>query len=129
MFRKLYGETDEDQLYYLGKKVKATVIAVIIGLIVLFIGFIGAKLDNNLVAGLAISEILLVLMAYYWGWGFMKAMFGYATFGMIFSGNMVIGVLILLAYVFLGYFLGIFNAFIGILRYIYLRVKYKNQRV
>ena len=127
MFRRLYGETEEDQLIYLGKRVKATAIAFIIGVICVIIGLIGAALKSEIAGVAGFAGLIYVVMVYYWGWGFMKAFFGYATFGSIFSGNMVIGVIIFMAYVFVGAFFGIFNAFVGILRYIYLRVKYKNQ--
>lgn len=127
MFRKLYGETDEEQLFYLEKKVKATVIAFIIGIICVIIGLIGEAFNSGIAGVAGFAGLIYVVMVYYWGWGFMKAFFGYATFGSIFSGNMVIGVIIFMAYVFIGAFFGIFNAFVGVLRYIYLRVKYKKQ--
>ncbi len=127
MFRKLYGETDEDQLFYLGKKVKTTVIALVIGIACVIIGLIGERLNNEIAGVMGFVGLIYVIMVYYWGWGFMKAFFGYVTIGSIFSGNVVIGVIIFIAYVFLGAFFGIFNAFIGVLRYIYLRVKYKNR--
>ena len=126
MFRRLYGETEEDQLFYLRKKVKATLIAFIIGIVCVVIGLIGAMLHSKMEDVAGFAGLIYVIMVYYWGLGFMKAFFGFATFGSIFSGNMVIGILIFLAYVFLGFFFGIFNAFVGVLRYIYLRVKYKN---
>ena len=127
MFRRLYGETDEDQLFYLGKKVKTTVIAFIIGVVCVVVGLIGEMLNSEIAGVMGFAGLIYVIMVYYWGWGFMKAFFGYATFGSIFSGNVVIGVIIFMAYVFLGAFFGIFNAFVGVLRYIYLRVKYKNR--
>lgn len=127
MFRRFYGETDEDQLLYLGKKVKATIITFIIGIVCIIIGLIGEMLNSEIAGVMGFAGLIYVIMMYYWGWGFMKMFFGYATFGAIFSGNVVIGVIIILAYVFLGLFFGIFNSFVGILRYIYLKVKYKKR--
>ena len=110
MFRRLYGETDEDQLFYLGKKVKTTVIALIIGIVCVIIGLIGEMLNSEIASVMGFAGLIYVIMVYYWGWGFMKAFFGYESFR-----------------TYEGAFFGIFNAFIGVLRYIYLRVKYKNR--
>lgn len=126
MFRKLYGETEEDQLYYLGKKIKITAIMVAIGVVCIIVGLIGQKLDNQLSSLFGISEVIYVIIAYFWGWGFMKSLLGIVSFGVFVSGNWIISVIVLTVYVLLGGFFGVANVFIGILRYIYLRVKNKS---
>ena len=108
MFARLFGETEEAQRQYLKKKILITFVCLLID-IVLFItqGEFG----------------LTLLSAYVWGWGAMKALFGFTTIGAIFSGNAVFAVIFILAYVLIGYFFGLFCMVIGIFRFIYLLVK------
>lgn len=125
MFRKLYGETEEDQLYYLGKKVRTTVIMTAVSIVAVLVWFILSLVGsyNGLLA--SIPVILYVVAVYMWGWGFMKAFFGITSFGAIFSGNVVISALIIFIYIFGGAILGMINFVVGTLRFIYLRVKHK----
>lgn len=65
MFRKLFGETDEEQLAYLQKKVILTAVCAVLDVAVLIF---------------AHGILFLALCCYYWGWGFIRAYFGITTF-------------------------------------------------
>ena len=129
MFRKLYGETEEDQLYYLSGKLKTSAIMAIAAVISVGIWFVLALLKVYAVSDLALvlASILYIVIIYKWGWGFMRAFLGVTTFGAILSNNIVWGILIFFLYIIVGAILGIANLFIGILRFIYLRTKFKQQ--
>lgn len=109
MFRKLFGETDEEQLAYLQKRVIITAICLVVD-IVLFI--------------LAQGAGITFFCCYMWGWSFMRAFFGLATFGAIFGRNPVLIAVIIVAYIFLGLIAGAVCMFLGVGRYIFLKVKY-----
>lgn len=109
MFSRLFGITEEDQLRYLMPRVIITVIS----LILMFFG---------------LAPVFALVMMFAWGWNAVKSMFGIASIGIIFSGNVMIGVVIFVLYVILAYLIGIFCALLGIGRYIYLLVKkHKNK--
>lgn len=109
MFRKLFGETDEEQLAYLQKRVLITAICLALDVIML-IFFQGAGLT--------------LFCCYIWGWSFMRAFFGLASFGAIFGRNPVLIAVIIVAYIVLGLLAGAVCMFLGIGRYIYLKVKH-----
>lgn len=110
MFQRLFGYTVEEQLGYLQSRLFFIVLAVIIAFILALIGGNGS--------------IALVLAAYMWGWGFMRNWFGITTIGAIFSGNLVIGFIIVFIYLIVGYFLGLITFVIGLIRYIQLKLFY-----
>lgn len=103
MFRKLYGETEKEQLEYLRKKLKTTL----------------------MLSPLILVGVGILIIFYLWGWDFIRAFFGFATFGALFSQNLVFGLIIMLAFLFIGYFFGFINLLIGILRFISLNSKEK----
>lgn len=109
MFRKLFGETDEEQLAYLQKKVILTAVCAVLDIAVLIF---------------AHGILFLALCCYYWGWGFIRAYFGITTFGAIFSRNVVVGSLIIGVFLVLGWIVGAVCMFLGVGRYIFLKVKY-----
>ena len=88
---------------------------------------VGLSGGADAIAGIAEMGVAIVLL-FVWGWPVVKGLFGITAIGAIFSGNVVIGVVLFVVYLTLAYFLGIIFAFIGTIRYIYLRIKYgKNQ--
>lgn len=111
MFRRFFGETEEDQLTYLQSRVIATFICVVVGLI-------GAIFYSELGA-IAVLPVLFI-----WGKGAMSSLFGITSIAALFSGNWAIGFLLFFIYVIIGYLVGLFFAFLGIGRWIYLRVKH-----
>lgn len=125
MFRKLFGETETQQFNYL----KPRIILVIICLASLLVGGIGFLLNLRFLTtlGAGIAETLYVVLALMFGWRFLKSLFGFATFGAIFSGNIIFGVIIMILYLLLSLLLGLVVLFLGIGRYIYLLVKRSNQ--
>lgn len=103
-------------------------ILVVICLASLLIGGIGFLLNLQFLAtaGASIAETLYVVLALMFGWRFLKSLFGFATFGAIFSGNIIFGVVIMVLYLTLSLLLGLIVLFLGIGRYIYLLVKRSN---
>lgn len=114
MFRNLYGETETMQFKYL----RWRVILTFADLILLLIGLLINEQLASVFGG------ALVIIAWIWAWSFMRAWFGWTTFGAIFTGNLIFGIIIFLLYVILGYILGLFGFIIGTGRFIYLAVKY-----
>lgn len=70
--------------------------------------------------------LIAVVMLFIWGWNVVKNWFGITTLGAIFSGNVVIGVILFMIYLIVAYLVGIVFAFLGVGRWIYLKMKYRN---
>ena len=108
MFERLFGETEQEQLLYLKKKVAITAIFIIIDIIAL----------------IATGEAgLSIIVVYVWGWGAMKALFGITAIGSVFSGNAVMAAIFIGVYILLGAVCGAICMLLGIARFIYLMVK------
>lgn len=125
MFRKLFGETETIQFNYLKPRIImafVVVAGILLGLITHFIG-----LQFVAEACVGIAELFYVILALMFGWRFLKSMFGFASFGAIFSGNIVFGVVIMVMYFLLSIVLGLITLVLGIGRFIYLLVKKSNQ--
>ena len=125
MFRKLFGETETQQLNYL----KPRFILVIVFVAVLLVGvvthFMGIEPFSR--TCMNISSLLYAVSAIVFGWHFLKSMFGFASLGALFSGNIVFGVVIMVVYFLLSAVLGLITLVLGIGRFIYLLVKKANQ--
>lgn len=106
MFERLFGNTPEEQKKFLQLRVWITTPMIVIGLIC-----------GNMLAALA---------AYVWAWSFMRNWFGFTTLGAIFSGSVLIGILMILLYLTLGYFIGLVIFVLGFIRYIYLVFAVRN---
>lgn len=111
MFERLFGNTVEEQLSYLQPRIMITAPVIIIGLL-------GIALGAN-------TGLVMVIAAYVWAWDFMKRWFGATTIGALFSGNVVIGVIIAVAYLCIGYIIGLVVFLFGFIRYIQLKFVYK----
>lgn len=116
MFKRLYGETEEQQLQYLYPKVRITAIGALIMIGSMILGYL-LKLD----ALGAVAGIAYVFLIFYWGWPTVKAWFGVATVGALFSRNIVFGAVIFCCYMLLSIIAGVIFLFLGIGRYIYLK--------
>lgn len=122
MIKKLFGETEEQQFEYLKKRL----FAFAIGVAILLIG--GLLMGMGVPFGTQIAELGTMVCAIVWlvfGWAIMKGVFGFATFGAVFSRNVVIGVVIFVLFITIGYFGGIFVTFIGLCRFFVLLKKRK----
>ncbi len=100
MFTRLFGETEEEQLQYLQTRTIITFVSLII------------------------PPVFAIVVLFMWGWAAVKSLFGVASVGAIFSGNFVIGTAIFLLYIILSYIIGLFCAFLGVGRFIYLKIKF-----
>lgn len=113
MFNRIFGGSDAEQLQFLEMRSIITIAVVIIAL----------------VASVFVPEalsLIAVVMLFIWGWNVIKSWFGITTLSAIFSGNVVIGVIIFLFYLIVAYLVGILFAFLGVGRWIYLKMKYRN---
>ena len=115
MFARLFGGSEEEvQFEYLQKRVVITVIAFVITII-------GSIFYHNAIAILALVALFI------WGWNATKKIFGFATIAILFSKSFGIGFLLFVLALFVAYFLGVIVGFIGVIRYIQLRVKFSKQ--
>ncbi|MGN1249917.1 MAG: hypothetical protein ACI4XW_07530 [Candidatus Spyradocola sp.] len=108
MFKRLFGETEEEQLHYLQVRVIITLI--------------------SLVLAFFVPAVFALVMLFVWGWNVVKSLFGITTVGAIFTGNIVFGVVLFLLYIVVAYLSGVVCAALGIGRYIYLMVKKLRKR-
>ena len=113
MFERLFGPSEEAQMAYLQKKIILTLILVVIDVILL----------------ITVREFGLTTIAcYIWGWGVMKALFGITTVGAIFSRNAVIAAIFIVAYLIIGAICGTICMFLGVGRFIYLKIKFSQAK-
>lgn len=113
MFNRIFGGTDEEQLQFLETRSIVTIAVVILALVA------------SLFAPEALG-LIAVVMLFIWGWNVTKNWFGITTLGAIFSGNVAIGVIIFLFYLIVAYLVGILFAILGVGRWVYLKMKYRN---
>lgn len=126
MFTRLFGVTEEMQLQTLQKKVILTCLGAILCLVGLLLRWIHLDSVSEIVLGL--GGICLFVALFMWGFGAIKTLFGFATIGAIFSGNVVFGIVIFVLCLMAAYLISIFVAFLGIGRYIYLKIKLAQER-
>ncbi len=121
MFERLFGETDELQLQNLQKKVILTGIGIVLYIVSTILAL--AHLESASGTVLSAAGIVLFIALFMWGFGAIKGFLGFGTIGAIFSGNVVLGVIIFVFCAIVAYLISIIVAFLGIGRYIYLKVK------
>lgn len=114
MFSRIFGGSDEDQLRFLEVRSIITIIA-------LLVAFVGSFFSSEAPA------LIAVVMLFVWGWNVVKNWFGITTLGAIFSGNIVIGVVLFMIYLIVAYLAGIVFAILGVGRWIFLKIKYRNR--
>ena len=110
MFERIFGGSEEQQLQFLEIRSIATIAALVIALVMS--PFVPEA-----------SALIAAVMIFIWGWSVIKSWFGVTVVGILFSGNVVWGVILFLLYVVGAYLVGIFFAVIGVIRWIWLRVK------
>lgn len=123
MIEKLFGETPEEQYQYLKPRLTAAAAAVIISLIGLLLQLLHLGFGGTV---LRIGTILLAIVMLVFGWAILRGFFGVASLGVLFSNNVVLGVIIFVLYITLGYFGGLIVAVIGLCRFLVLMKERKN---
>lgn len=123
MTEKLFGETPEEQYQYLKPRLTAAAAAVIIFLIGLLLQLLNLGFGGTV---LRIGTILLAIVMLVFGWAILRGFFGVASLGVLFSNNVVLGVIIFVLYITLGYFGGLIVAVIGLCRFLVLMKERKN---
>lgn len=118
MFQKLFGDTEKEQEVFLRKRLLITGITIALCIVLLLISYFT---KNSSLAGAAFIAVMGLL--YMWGWAIMRGLFGISSLGALIAGryNIVFVVIILIAYLILGYFGGIFCLLVGLMRFIYLK--------
>lgn len=114
MLSRIFGGTEEDQLRFLQIRSIITLVALVIA------GVCAPFIPE---ASIVLTSVIVLI----WGWSVIKNWFGITTLGAIFSGNVVIGVLLFVLYLFAAYIVGIFFALIGIFRWLYLKIKMRKK--
>lgn len=113
MLDRIFGGSDEEQLRFLEVRSIITILALIVA-------FVGSFFSTE------VPALLAVVMLFIWGWNVVKNWLGITTLGAIFSGNIVIGVVLFMVYLIVAYLAGVVFAFLGVGRWIYLKIKYRN---
>lgn len=125
MIQKLFGETEAEQLQYLKSRLSALLIslalialgALVAGVLHLIIGDTGTTIGGVIVT---IGSIVLYITLLRFGWVIFRSLFGIASVGVLFSNNVILGTIIFVLYLFVGYLGGLVIAVIGLCRYIVL---------
>lgn len=116
MIEKMFGATEEEQYAYLKPKLTALAVSLVLPLVGGLLYVIGLQTIGAVLAG--IGQLVLVIELLVFGWAIMRALFGYATVGILFSNNIVLGSVIFVLYIMVGYFGGIVVAVIGLCRFL-----------
>ncbi|MGN1116027.1 MAG: hypothetical protein ACI4TH_05630 [Candidatus Ornithomonoglobus sp.] len=121
MFKKMFGGTETQQLKYL--QIRVIITAITLGLMLIggLLYLLGLDTVGSGIASAGGGAFAIVTLV--WAWSFLRAWFGWASFGALFTGNIIFGVVIMVLYLFIGYLLGLIAFLIGTGRYIYLMVK------
>lgn len=129
MFRKLFGESEQEQYAYLSKKMKFTGIFVIIALLGLLLALIGGLVGSYTLQSMAgLGSMAAVIVCFAWGIAGIKRFFGVASFFSIWGcfRNPVLGAILIVLFVCTAYLWGFFVMLFGIIRYLQLKGKMKN---
>ncbi|MCI5500232.1 MAG: hypothetical protein MR419_12015 [Clostridiales bacterium] len=125
MIKKLFGETEEEQFRYLKPRLIALGVGGVALLISLLLELMGVGLyEIFYILGAAVCVITLLMF----GWAIMRGLFGIATLGVLFSRNVVVGVIIFVLYILLGYIGGLVVAVIGLCRFLVILKQLKQRK-
>ena len=114
MIRKLFGETEEEQFRYLRPRLLVLGVGVAALLISILLRQSGVSFGKE-IGELGTGICVIVMLVF--GWSIMRGLFGFASLGALFSGNFMIGIIILILFILIGYLGGFFVAFIGLCRF------------
>lgn len=125
MIQKLFGETEAEQFQYLKSRLTMLLVSLILiaagalvaGVLHLIIGDKGVSIGGVIVA---IGSIVLYITLLRFGWVVFSGLFGIASVGVLFSNNVVLGTIIFILYLFVGYLAGLVIAVIGLCRFMVL---------
>ena len=113
MFNRIFGGSDAEQLQFLETRSIITIVTLVISLVAS--AFVPGALG-----------LIAFVMLFVWGWGVLKNWFGITSLAAFFYGNIVFGVILFFIYIVGAYLTGIVFAFLGVGRWIYLKIKYRN---
>lgn len=117
MIEKLFGETPEEQYQYLKPRLMATAISLVLLLLGGVLYLLGLTLGEVLAGA---GSILFAVVTLVFGWAILRGLLGFTSLGMLFSNNVVLGAVIFVLYITLGYFGGLIVAVIGLCRFLVL---------
>lgn len=117
MIEKLFGETPEEQYQYLKPRLMATAISLVLLLLEGVLYLLGLTFGEVLAGA---GSILFAVVMLVFGWAILRGLLGFASLGMLFSNNVVLGAVIFVLYITLGYFGGLIVAVIGLCRFLVL---------
>lgn len=124
MIEKMFGETPEEQYQYLKPRLIATAVSFVIPVVGVLLQLLGLNFGGILIR---FGSILFAIVMLVFGWSILKGLFGVATLGVLFSNNIVLGVIVFVLYITLGYFGGLIAAVIGLCRFLVLLKERKNR--
>ena len=132
MFSRLFGDTEEEQIEYLQKKVIVTSIGLVVVLVGILLGLLALATSSLSLESVATTiysggSAILMVSLFIWGFGAIKRLFGIGTIGALFTGNIVFGVVIFVICIMAAYFVSLFILLMGMGRYIYLKVKARQE--
>lgn len=87
MIEKLFGATEEEQYRYLKPRLIATAVSLILVIDGVLLYFL-LDLEFAKVIG-GVGALLFPVMMLIFGWSIMRGLFGIASLGVLFSGNVV----------------------------------------
>lgn len=123
MYQKLFGQTEAEQLQYLGKRVWLTVASLVLMLLGMVLQQVGPYAAGQACGGAGTGLLLVAL--FLWGFHAVKVLLGFGSVGAIFSGNVVLGAAVFLFAVLLAYVISIVIALLGIGHYVNLKIRAK----
>ncbi len=129
MFERLFGATEAEQLHYLQSRVIITAAGLAVGIVSCLLSII--PVDGISAIGkvlMSVTGLIFLVAMFMWGFGAIKSLLGWGSVGAIFSGNVVIGVVIFMFCAVIAYLISIVVALLGIGRFIYLKVKVSANR-
>lgn len=113
MIEKLFGETPEEQYQYLKPRLMATAISLVLLLLGGVLYLLGLTFGEVLAGA---GSILFAVVTLVFGWAILRGLLGFASLGVLFSNNVVLGAVIFVLYITLGYFGGAFYDGRGVLQ-------------
>ena len=116
MVEKLFGVGEETQYAYLKPRLTALAVRLRLSLAGLLMLPLGLQTFGAILFGT--GQVILVVDLLVFGWAILRRLFGAASFGILFSGNIVLGVVVFVLYITVGYFGGMAVAVIGLCRFL-----------
>lgn len=116
MVEKLFGVGTEAQYAYLKPRLTALAVSLALSLAGGLLMLLGLRQFGRLLGGLGVGAFAIVMLVF--GWAILRGLFGVTSLGILFSGNIVLGVVVFVLYITVGYFGGMVVAVIGLCRFL-----------